>query len=46
MFSYPELAFGCLLACLIIITAVTVFMNVCKPLLEVFDKIPLFVIIT
>jgi hypothetical protein len=46
MFSYPELALGSLLACLTIITVLTLFMSTCKPLLEALDKIPLFVIVT
>ncbi len=45
MFSYPELAVGSLLACLTIITVLTLFLSTCKPLLDALDKIPLFVIV-
>jgi len=45
-FSYPELAFGCLSACLIILAVVTLIINTCKPLLDLFDRIPLYAIIS
>ena len=44
-FSIPQLALGAFLACSAILAVVTLFLVRCRPLLEFFDRIPLYVVV-
>jgi hypothetical protein len=44
-FSLFELSLGCLIASILILTIITLLLNIFKPILDFFDRIPLYVII-
>lgn len=44
-FSIWELSFGCLMASLFILLSITVLFSACQPILNCFDKIPLYAIV-